>query len=135
MVSKGGAYMKKIMLVVVDDNLVSRLLPKFILRSLDLQVQVLECETGADALRLIEIHPVTHVLLDISMPNMDGMDVAKQIKANPKLSEIKLIAYTADAMSAQMSQLKSSGFDDVLLKPLHRERLFKVLALSDISHF
>jgi CheY-like chemotaxis protein len=124
--------MKKIMLVVVDDNLVSRLLPKFILRSLDLHVQVLECETGADALLLIEIHPVTHVLLDISMPKMGGMDVAKQIKANPKLSEIKLIAYTADAMSVHTSQFKSSGFDEVLLKPLNRESLFKVLALSDI---
>lgn len=124
--------MKKITLVVVDDNLVSRLLPKLILRSLDLQVQVLECETGADALRLIEIHPVTHVLLDISMPKMDGMDVAKKIKVNPKLSQIKLIAYTADAMSAHMSQFKSSGFDELLLKPLHRESLFKALALSEV---
>ena len=124
--------MKKIMLVVVDDNLVSRLLPKFILRSLDFHVQVFECETGADALRLIEIHPVTHVLLDISMPKMSGMDVAKQIKANSKFSKIKLIAYTADSMSVHMSQFKSSGFDEVLLKPLHRESLFKVLALSDI---
>jgi CheY-like chemotaxis protein len=123
--------MKKLMLVVVDDNLVSRILPKFILRSLDLHVQVIECETGAEALRLIEIHPVTHVLLDISMPKMDGMDVAKQIKNNPKTSQIKLIAYTADAMSAHMSQFKSSGFDELLLKPLHRESLFKALALSD----
>jgi CheY-like chemotaxis protein len=132
MFSKGGVHMKKIMLVVVDDNLVSRLLPKFILRSLELHVQVLECETGSDALRLLEFHPVTHVLLDISMPKMDGMDVAKQIKANPNLSQIKLIAYTADAIFAHMSQFKSSGFDDVLLKPLDRESLFKVLALSDI---
>lgn len=131
-VSKGYARMKKIMLVVVDDNLVSRLLPKFILRSFDVHVQVLECETGAEALRLIEIHPVTHVLLDISMPMMDGMDVAKRIKANLKLSEIRLIAYTADAMFTHTSQFKSSGFDEVLLKPLHRESLFKVLALQDI---
>ena len=124
--------MNKLMIIVVDDNLVSRLLPKFILRSLDFHVQVLECETGADALRLIEIHPVTHVLLDISMPKMGGMDVAKQIKANSKLSEIKLIAYTADAMSVHMSQFKSLGFDEVLFKPLHRESLFKVLALHPI---
>ncbi len=124
--------MKKIMLVVVDDNLVSRILPKFILRSFDLHVHVLECETGAEALRLIEIHPVTHVLLDISMPKMDGMDVAKQIKNNPKTSQIKLIAYTADAMSAHMSQFESSGFDGLLLKPLHRESLFKALELSEV---
>ena len=57
--------MKKMMIVVVDDNLVSRLLPSFILRPLSTIVQVIECETGADALHLIGFHPVTHVLLDI----------------------------------------------------------------------
>jgi CheY-like chemotaxis protein len=121
--------MKKIMLVVVDDNLVSRLLPKFILRSHDLHVQVLECESGSEALRLIEIHPVTHVLLDISMPKMNGIDVAKQIKENPQYSKIKLIAYTADAMCIRAGQLESIGFDEILLKPVHRESLFKALNL------
>lgn len=123
--------MKKIMLIVVDDNLVSRLLPSFILRSLDLHVQVLECENGAEALRLIDIHPITHVLLDISMPKMHGLEVAHQIKSNPRRVNLKLIAYTADAMSADVSQLQLLGFDDVLIKPVNRERLFVALGLSD----
>ena len=97
--------------------------------------KVVCAKDGEEAVAKTKQHYPSLILLDVMMPNMDGMDVAKQIKANPKLTEIKLIAYTADAMSAQMSQLKSSGFDDVLLKPLHREGLFKVLALSDISHF
>ena len=123
--------MKKIFLVVVDDNLVSRLLPSFILRSFDLHAQVLECDNGLDALRLMEIHPVTHALLDISMPRMDGIEVAKKIKANPKLSKIKLIAYTADAKSAGVNECHSSDFDDLLLKPLQRENLLRALALTE----
>jgi len=118
------------MVVVVDDNLVSRLLPSFILRRFGLTVQVMECETGLDALRLMEIHQVTHVLLDISMPEMDGAKVAEKIRAVSNYSEIKLIAYTADA---NVTYLKHVGFNDVLLKPLKSADLLLALGLCDSS--
>jgi CheY-like chemotaxis protein len=70
--------MKKIALVVVDDNLVSRLLPRFILRTLGMTGLVLECEGGAEAMRLIYLHQITHVLLDISMPTENGIAIAKK---------------------------------------------------------
>lgn len=123
--------MKKIMVVVVDDNLVSRLLPSFILRRFSTFVQVLECECGADALRLIGIHQVTHVLLDISMPVMDGVNVAQKIRSVSKYSEIRLIAYTANAQVADISYLKSVGFDDVLLKPIKSAELLHTLDILE----
>jgi CheY-like chemotaxis protein len=119
--------MKKIMLVVVDDNLVSRLLPSFILLPFGRFVQVLECECGADALRLIEIHQVTHVLLDISMPVMDGVNVARKIRSISKYAAIRLIAYTANAQAADVAYLQSVGFDDVLLKPMKSAELLHAL--------
>ena len=119
--------MKKIMVIVVDDNLVSRLLPGFILRPFGTLVQVLECECGADALRLIGVHHVTHVLLDISMPVMDGVIVAQQIRSLSKYAEIRLIAYTANAQVADVTYLKSLGFDDVLLKPIKCAELLRAL--------
>ena len=66
-------------IIVVDDNLASRMLPAIILRSLP--VQVFECETAEVMWTLLAQHDVSHVLLDISMPKMDGMDVAKQDEA------------------------------------------------------
>jgi CheY-like chemotaxis protein len=119
--------MKKLMVIVVDDNLVSRLLPSYILRPFGMYVQVLECDCGTDALRLLEIHQVTHVLLDISMPEMDGVNVAKKIREISKNSQVQLIAYTANALSSDLAYLKSAGFNDVLLKPLKSADLLHAL--------
>ena len=124
--------MKKLMVIVVDDNLVSRLLPSFILRPFGMHVQVLECDCGVDALRLLEIHQITHVLLDISMPEMDGMNVAKKIREISKNSQVKLIAYTADALLSDLTYLKSAGFDDVLLKPLKSADLLHALDILQV---
>jgi CheY-like chemotaxis protein len=125
--------MKKVTVIVVDDNLVSRLLPSFILRPYGSAAQVLECETGLDALRLIEIHQVTHVLLDISMPGMDGSKVAQKIREVSKYSEIRLIAYTADVLATDETYLRAVGFDDVLLKPLKSADLLLALGILDAS--
>lgn len=123
--------MRKMMIIVVDDNLVSRLLPSFILRPLSTTVHVMECESGADALRMLEIHQVTHVLLDICMPNMDGVNVALKIRSMPKYSAIHLIAYTANTQIADLAYLQSVGFDDVLLKPIKRADLFHALNIVE----
>lgn len=120
--------MKKITLVVVDDNLVSRLLPGFILRPLlGMTALVLECECGAEAMRLIEVHQITHVLLDISMPTENGIAVAKKIRSSSKHAGIRLIAYTADVLAMDVDYLKSNGFDEVLLKPIKRIDLLRAL--------
>jgi CheY-like chemotaxis protein len=124
--------MKKLMVIVVDDNLVSRLLPSFILRPFGMYVQVLECDCGVDALRLLEIHQVTHVLLDISMPEMNGINVAKKIREISKNSKVQLIAYTADALLSDLTYLKSAGFDDVLLKPLKSADLLHALDILQV---
>lgn len=119
--------MKNLFVIVIDDNLVSRLLPGFILHSYFKDVQVIESESGPDALRLLEIHKVSHVLIDISMPQMDGFRVAKRIKENPHFSNIRLIAYTADVLISELPNLKSIGFDDILLKPLNASELLRAL--------
>lgn len=122
--------MKKLTVLVVDDNLVSRRLPSFILKPLDEQIQVVECESGSEALRMLEIHHVTHVLLDISMPILEGIQVAQMIRGTSVSSAIRLIAYTADAMMSDRRYLLNSGFDEVLLKPLERESLLDALGLT-----
>ncbi|MEY4726488.1 MAG: hypothetical protein RLZ36_1115 [Pseudomonadota bacterium] len=121
--------MRNLMVLVVDDNLVSRLLPGFMLKSLHPQVSVIDCENGDDALSLIRSHPITHVLLDISMPNLNGIQTAYRIKEIEKSINIELIAYTADASMDDDHYLKSLGFNCALLKPIDRLSLFRVLGL------
>jgi len=124
--------MKKIILVV-DDNLINRMLPSHILRFFDLNVQVIECECGEDALRMLRVHQVTHVLLDIFMPQMSGLDVLNEIKAVPAYAHIRLIAYTADVFAAEAAQFESMGFDDALLKPLKRAELLRALNMPNLD--
>lgn len=121
--------MKNLMILVVDDNLVSRLLPGFMLKTLHPHVSVIDCENGDDALRLIRSHPITHVLLDISMPNLNGVQTAYRIKEIEKSIHINLIAYTADATMNDEHHLKSLGFNCALLKPIDRLSLFRALGL------
>ncbi len=120
--------MKKRVVIVVDDNQASRMLPAFILRPFP--VTVLECETADDAWVLLAQHDVSHVLLDISMPGTNGVETAHKIRQEPKFANVKLVAYTADARLGQSAWLESSGFDGVLIKPIKRFDLLDVLHLS-----
>ena len=121
--------MTKIMVIVVDDNLINRLLPSFILRPFNTFVHVIECENGEEALNQLAIHKVTHVLLDISMPNINGIDVALKIRSIPEYSKLQLIAYTANSKNSDIAYLKSIGFDDVLVKPLQSAALLNALKI------
>ncbi len=113
--------------LVVDDNKVSRMLPAFMLRSFP--VKVLECETGSEALALLAQHDVAHVLLDISLPESSGLEVAQTIRDMPEYSQVKLVAYTADARTSQIAMMKSTFFDEVLIKPIRRLELLAALSL------
>jgi CheY-like chemotaxis protein len=114
--------------IVVDDNLASRMLPAIILRSFPLQV--LECETAEGIWPLLASHDVSHVLLDISMPGSCGVEVAQKIREEPQFANIKLVAYTADARMAQAEGLANTGFGAVLIKPIKR---FDLLAALDLT--
>lgn len=114
--------------IVVDDNLASRMLPAFILRSFPLQV--LECETAEAIWPMLEQHEVSHVLLDISMPGAGGVEVAQKIRSDSKFAKLKLVAYTADARMTQAAWLASAGFDAVLIKPIKRFDLVNALDLT-----
>ena len=71
---------------------------------------------------------ITHVLLDISLPKVSGVDICRQIRQTPAWSEVRLIAYTAHGMEQQTHAFLAAGFDDVLVKPIRREDLLRALA-------
>src|SRR6476620_6454441 len=78
-----------------------------------------ECATdGESALRMIEASPPDLVLLDVMMPNIDGIEVAKRVKANPDLPFIPIIMQTAlDATENKVEGLEA-GADDYITKPI-----------------
>lgn len=115
--------------IVVDDNAASRMLPALVLRAFN--VTVLECESANDVWTLLTRQPVSHVLLDISMPGVSGAEVAQRIRADGRFADVNLVAYTADARLADSQAWRTMAFDQVLIKPIQRDDLLRALNLSD----
>jgi CheY-like chemotaxis protein len=102
-------------LAVVEDNADNRLLLQAILGDeYDLQ----EYENGIDALKGIADSRPDLVLLDISLPGMDGNEILQRIRADVGLRQLPVIALTAHAMAGDREKFLAAGFDDYITKPI-----------------
>ena len=102
--------------LIIDDEAVNRRLAELLFQKLGWQVETLD--GGAQALRYLAAHHYDLVLLDISMPGMNGLDVCQHIRADPRLRELRMIAYTTHVLLEEQQRFLAGGFDDVLLKPI-----------------
>src|ERR1700744_4325305 len=86
--------------------------------------EVVSAFNGLDALARIEEHAPDIVLLDVMMPGMDGFEVCRRIKANPRTAHIPVVMVTAlDQPSDRVAGL-GAGADDFLTKPVDDAALF-----------
>lgn len=102
-------------IAVVEDNADNRLLVQAILGEL---YHVREYETGAKALEGFGECLPEAVLLDISLPVMDGVEVLSRIRADDRLRALPVIALTAHAMTGDREMYLAAGFDEYVAKPI-----------------
>ena len=102
--------------------------------NLDLLVQLLEDDytilTASDGAAGIVLAERTHpdlILMDLSLPVIDGWEATRRIKANVGLRSIPIIALTAHAMSGNEEKAKAAGCDDYLSKPIDEDLLYAKL--------
>jgi CheY-like chemotaxis protein len=102
--------------------------------NLDLLVQLLEDDytilTAADGAAGIELAERTCpdlILMDLSLPVIDGWEATRRLKANARLQHVPIIALTAHAMSGDEDKAKAAGCDDYLSKPIDEDLLFAKL--------
>ena len=100
---------------LVEDNPDNRLLVCAILEDL---YDITEYETGREALEGLQANKPDLVLLDISLPEMDGPEVLQHIRADNNLKDLPVIALTAHAMSGDREKYMAMGFDDYVTKPI-----------------
>ncbi|ANB75949.1 two-component system OmpR family response regulator [Paraburkholderia sp. GAS348] len=74
------------------------------------------------------------VLLDIKMPGLDGLELARRLRADPLTSHMLLVACTAFASREDRARAKAAGFDAHCAKPLTPERLLRVLESAAALH-
>lgn len=107
-------------LAVVEDNADNRLLLQAILGD---QFELVEYDNGADALSGISSNRPDLVLLDISLPGMDGNEILHRIRRDAELRDLPVIALTAHAMAGDREKFLAAGFDDYITKPIIDETL------------
>ena len=102
-------------IVVVEDNPDNRELVRVLLSGL---YDVTEYESGQQALEAIRSDKPDLVLLDISLPQMDGPEVVRHIRMDSRLRDLPVIALTAHAMAGDREKFLAAGFTDYLTKPI-----------------
>jgi CheY-like chemotaxis protein len=91
-------------------------------------MEIVSANNGRDAIRIVETDPnLDVVLMDIMMPEMDGITTIKEIKKLPRGSELPIIAVTAKAMKGDREKCIAAGAWDYLSKPVDRQHLLAVL--------
>jgi two-component system cell cycle response regulator DivK len=102
-------------IAVVEDNADNRLLLDAMLSG---RYELTEYENGPDALAGIDASVPDLVLLDISLPGMDGIEVFSRLRAEPATATLPVIALTAHAMGGDRELFLAMGFDGYVSKPI-----------------
>jgi CheY-like chemotaxis protein len=85
--------------------------------------EIVEYETGIAALEAFATQLPDLVLLDISLPGMDGLAVIARIRSDERLKKLPVVALTAHAMHGDRERFMKSGFDDYVSKPIVDEQV------------
>ena len=114
-------------ILLVEDSPTNQIVARALLEKVGCQVDVVA--TGLAALERMQQQPFDLVLMDISMPGMDGMEATRQIRAlGGEFAQLPIVAMTAHAFAQDRASCLAAGMNDYLSKPLQRERLHEVVA-------
>ena len=119
--------------LVVDDSRTIRTIIKRIL--IDLGFQVCEAGNGVEALKVMEAekNQIDLVLADWNMPEMNGLDLLKQLRQDPELASLKVIMVTTETELDNMVSALEAGANEYLMKPFTKDILTEKLELVGIS--
>jgi two-component system sensor histidine kinase/response regulator len=112
-------------ILVVDDQIINRLVAEQLLVTQGFQV--ITAESGILALQLLEQPIVDLVLMDIHMPDMDGIETTIHLRNRYSADELPIIALTADVTEEMHLKCHAAGMNDIVMKPIEPDVLLNVL--------
>jgi two-component system, cell cycle response regulator DivK len=83
---------------------------------------VLEATSARDGIQLAEVHQPDLILLDINMPEMDGLTAISYLRAIPGLENVPMVALTANVMRGALEAVEEAGCDGYIAKPIDVDR-------------
>ena len=116
-------------ILLAEDNAVNQKLALRLLSQMGYRADV--AANGLEAIRAVERQPYDVILMDVQMPEMDGLDATRQICTRwPRGQRPRIIAMTANAMQGDRERCLAAGMDDYLSKPIRVDELVAALSRS-----
>ncbi|MBU5484551.1 response regulator [Clostridium sp. MSJ-11] len=116
---------KEVKILVGEDNLVNQMVISELIKILGWKGKVVN--NGIEVIEALERDSYNLILMDISMPEMGGIEAMNIIKGIKKFEKIPIIALTAYALSEDKERLIKLGMDDYLSKPIDKEKLYSMV--------
>ena len=118
--------------LVVDDSSAMRAYMKMILKAAGFEVS--EARNGKEGLQALEVASAPDlVLLDWNMPEMDGFEMLRQLRANARWNQVKVMMVTTETEMGEMSRALGAGADEYVMKPFTREIIVDKLELLGLT--
>jgi twitching motility two-component system response regulator PilG len=114
------------MVLSVDDSVVVQTMIK---RALGDRYQVLLVSNAVDALKMINTHPIALLLLDISMPEINGLEFCRTVRSIPKFKNLPIIMLTARDKFSDKLKGQIAGATHYLIKPIEANQLLEIIEL------
>jgi CheY-like chemotaxis protein len=113
-------------ILVIEDNDRNRKLIKILLEAN--KYSVIEAQTGEEALKYLQDDKPDLILLDIQLPNMDGLTLTKMLRSDQETKDIPIVAVTAYAMKGDKERMLEAGCDAYVSKPIDTRELPVIVA-------
>lgn len=107
---------RPVRVLLAEDNIVNQAIAKRLLVSVGCEVVV--AEDGRRAVEEARLRPFDLILMDVQMPELDGLEAARQIRELPHIRQPRIVAVTANAFETDRSACLAAGMDDFIAKPL-----------------
>lgn len=114
------------LILIVEDNEKNRRLLRKILQVSG--YRVIEVESGRDAVTAARESAPDLILMDYQLPDIDGIETFRQIRADPDTPRMPIIAVTASAMPEDQRRMREAGFDGFESKPINIKELLASVA-------
>ena len=117
--------LKGLHILVAEDNQINQQITRELLEEYGITVTI--AENGREAIAQLADQPVDCILMDVRMPEMDGIEATRLIRANPDTAHMPIIAMTANARLEDRAECAQAGMNDFISKPVDPPQFFRVL--------
>ncbi|MDX2137772.1 MAG: response regulator [Chloroflexota bacterium] len=110
-------------ILYIEDNADNRLLVRRVLMASDYDFEILEAENARKGIEMATTQSPDLILMDISMPDMDGLTATRHLKGLTAMNGVPIVALTANAMEKDEVSARAAGCDGFIRKPVDIDKL------------